>query len=52
MFSNVITHLSTTPIFLDFSVIFLPFYNLKSAYFLIWKCALDPENVSQHYHQQ
>ena len=40
------------PIFLDFSVIFLLFYNLKSAYFLIWKCALDPENVSQHYHQQ
>jgi len=37
------------------SPIFFPDFPLfsiwNSAHFLIWKCALDPENITQHHHQ-
>jgi len=43
---------STIPyFFLWFSSILLLFFISKSAHFLIWKCALDPENIIQHHHQ-
>ena len=44
--------MSTIPYFFSWlSSIFLLFFILKSAHFLIWKCALDPENITQHHHQ-
>ena len=53
MFSNIITNLSTNPQFSMSFPLFSSYFTIKkSAHFLIWKCALDPENVSQHYHQQ
>jgi len=43
---------STIPYFFSwfFSILLLLFI-WKSAHFLIWKYALDPENITQHHHQ-
>ena len=44
---------STIPYFFsEFSPILLLFFIWKSAHFLIWKCALDPENSARRRHQQ
>ena len=50
---NVVTNSEHHPYFFPyFSAILLPFFIWKSAHFLIWKCALDPEKCAQRRHQQ